>query len=196
MSKRMGQPKPLLMYNNIPFVLGILVKLCSICSKVAVILGYKNEIVKEEIEFYLNSAESKIANPFREELKMKTILLSNPDYEKGMITSVKTGVNYFSQSDWLLYHLVDQPSIPLNFYKEFAQQIDDKYDWIQPSFNKTEGHPVIIKNSLIKFILDSNNQTSMKEISSRMSIRKKIWDCNYKEILQDIDTPQQYSNLE
>ncbi len=49
-----------------------------------------------------------------------------------MFTSLQTGLTAAINSDWILYHFVDQPGLPNKFYQEFIKQIDDEHNWIQP----------------------------------------------------------------
>ena len=119
----------------------------------------------------------------------------NQDYHEGMFTSLKKGLNESTDSDWIIYHFVDQPSLPEKFYYELIEQIDKEYNWIQPSYNKTKGHPLLLHRSIFNLILDNSNNASLKEISRSELVTKKIWECNYSQILQDLDTPGDLNNL-
>ena len=66
---------------------------------------------------------------------------------------------------------------------------------IQPSFKNKYGHPILIKKSLNNLILNERIESNIGIISKNKKIKKKIWDCNYKEILQDIDTNEDYLNI-
>ena len=112
-----------------------------------------------------------------------------------MFTSLQKGLSKAKNCDWLLYHFVDQPQIPQNFYKDLISQIDDKSDWIQPSYKNKKGHPVLIRKTLFTTIINAKENSSLKEVTNSFEINKKIWDCNYKEILSDIDTPEDYNAI-
>ena len=88
-----------------------------------------------------------------------------------------------------LYHFVDQPGLPEKFYKEFKDQIDDEYDWIQPTYKNEKGHPLLLHKSIFNSILELTDDSSLKEISKNNEVKKKLWDCTHKEIFQDIDYP-------
>ena len=185
LSSRMGKFKPLLIYKNEPVIISIIKKLVSFSGYVFIVTGFKE---KELIEI--------IVNHFPEsELKNKIVFVFNQNFEKGMFTSLQKGLSEVKVCDWLLYHFVDQPQIPQSFYNDFISQTDDKFDWIQPSYNNKKGHPVLIRKSLFKYIINAEEDSSLKEITNSVKINKKIWDCNYKEILIDIDTTEDYNAI-
>lgn len=180
LSGRMGKFKPLINYNSKSFLQNIVLKLDSVCEKIIIVTGFN----KKEVEDNLN--------------QLKTADLEfvyNPEFEKGMFTSLKSGLKRTSNSDWILYHFVDQPGLPEKFYTEFIKQIDDEHNWIQPAKGKRNGHPILINKTLFDLILNSYAQTSLREISKNPVVKKKFWKCEFEEILQDIDTDQDYRKL-
>jgi molybdenum cofactor cytidylyltransferase len=177
--------KPLLKYNGQPFVSSILQKLYPVCDKVGIVTGYKNKEVEETVNKII------IKSNFD---KDKINLIYNSEYEKGMFNSLQTGLKDLSDCEWLLYHFVDQPHLPAQFYSDFINQIEDTYNWIQPAFGNKKGHPILLHYSLFPKILDSNS-TSLKNLSHLLEIKKKIWNCNYPQIVEDIDTKDDYQKL-
>ena len=119
----------------------------------------------------------------------------NPDYEKGMLSSLQAGLNAVKDSKWILYHFVDQPNIPAPFYPALANQIDNVFDWIQPSYMGKSGHPILFSNKLTDAILNLNQDQSLRDLAQFVKFKQKKWDCGFKEILMDFDTPQQLENL-
>ncbi|MEJ2615608.1 MAG: nucleotidyltransferase family protein [Ignavibacteriaceae bacterium] len=183
LSSRMGNFKPLLLFRNEPIVISIIKKLLPISSKVFVVTGFKeNELIKV-IEDHFSKSE----------LKDNIVFVSNHNYEKGMFTSLQKGLSEAKECNWLLYHFVDQPQVPEKFYEDLISQIDDKSDWIQPSFGGRKGHPVLLKNNLFKDIIEAEENSTLKDVINTKNINKKIWNCSYKEILIDIDTPEDYN---
>lgn len=177
----MGKFKPLLNYKGKSFIQNIVLKLDTVCDKIIVVTGYKAIEVEENVN-QIN-------------LPSKIEFVNNTSFEKGMFTSLQAGFGKVRESDWILYHFVDQPGVPEEFYKEFVNQIDDKHNWIQPILNGQKGHPVLIHNNLIEHILNSSNDSNLREISNDAIVKKKFWECSYKEIFQDIDTEEDYSKL-
>ena len=177
--------KPLLEYNRNTFITSILEKLYPFCDSIGIVTGFKSEEVKYEIKMFINEANLD---------KSKIQIIYNPDYEKGMYSSLLAGLKDLLDCDWLLYHFVDQPHIPAGFYTDFTKQIEDSLDWIQPKYNQMKGHPILLKKSLFGQILESKIN-SLKEISQSRSIKKKIWNCAYPQIVEDIDTKEDYQKL-
>jgi CTP:molybdopterin cytidylyltransferase MocA len=181
LSGRMGKFKPLLEYRGKSFIQNIVIKLNSVCDKTIIVTGFKSNEVEE--------------NVIQLRLKGKIEYVFNRKYEKGMFTSLQAGLRAAKNPDWVLYHFVDQPGLPEKFYTDFIEQIDDKYSWIQPSFKKQNGHPILIHKSLFDLILKASPDSSLREISKNPVVNKKFWDCEYEEIFQDIDTDEDYRNL-
>jgi molybdenum cofactor cytidylyltransferase len=183
LSERMNSFKPVLIFQNEPLIVLVIKKLLNICDDVIVVTGYKKEIIERTIEERFKEMPERI----------KTIY--NQTYREGMFSSLKKGLSETSDSDWIIYHFVDQPSLPENYYYDFIEQIDDKYNWIQPSYNVKKGHPIILHRSIFNLILNGGSNSSLKEISRDESVIKKIWNCNYPQIHQDLDTPQDFNNI-
>ncbi len=185
LSSRMGKFKPLILFQDEPIIISIIKKLLPISNKIFIVTGFKEKEIITTIEEYFQKSV----------LKNKIVFVSNLEFEKGMFTSLQAGLKKAKDCDWLLYHFVDQPQLPQNFYTDFIAQIDDKYDWIQPAYKSRKGHPLLIRNSFFKSIVKADENSSLKELIRVSNANKIIWDCNYKEILNDIDTPEDYKEL-
>lgn len=178
LSGRMNAFKPLLKLNNgKTFIQTIVEKLSSVCDEIIVVTGYKNN----EIEQSLISTEQK------EKIKF----VFNEAYKSGMFTSLQAGLSG-TNSKWFLYHFVDQPSLPLSFYSDFANQIDDQFNWIQPTYQNRKGHPILFDSYVKEMILKESEYNTLRNISMVTSIKKKFWECNTELIFQDIDTQEDY----
>ncbi len=182
LSGRMGDFKPLIKLENKAFVTKITEKLLDVCETVTVVTGFRNIDVEEEIR---NSFQNNFPQ-FESRIKF----VFNSDFYGGMFTSVKAGVVDMQDSDWILFHFVDQPIIPINFYNELISQIDDTYDWIQPVYDLKQGHPVLFKNTVIPKIINAPANYKMKLIRADDEIKKKYWVTDYKFILEDVDTKE------
>lgn len=177
----MGKFKPLLSYKGKSFIQNIVLKLNSVCDKIIVVTGYKVSEVEENVS-QLN-------------LPSKIEFVHNESFEKGMFTSLQAGLAKAMESDWIIYHFVDQPGLPEDFYKEFVKQIDDKHNWIQPKIKEQKGHPILIKRNLFQLIVDAPLNSNLREISNDPRVKKKFWECAYAEIFQDVDTEEDYLKL-
>ena len=181
-SKRMGKFKPLLNFKGDSFLKIITDKVLSVCNKAAIITGYNSELIENHIDGWNDDIKSKIK------------LIHNAEYERGMFTSVKRGVEEIEKRNWILYHFVDQPTLPQKFYYDFITQVKNGYDWIQPMNKERKGHPVLFGEKVIEKIKTAHFDSTLREITFT-GITKKYWECEYKEILDDIDIIEDYENL-
>ncbi|RJP64736.1 MAG: hypothetical protein C4539_14175 [Ignavibacteriales bacterium] len=179
LSSRMSLFKPLAKYNGNSFLTEIIRKLKLVCSNIVIVTGFKKDEINAEVEKYFPG------DP-------QILLVFNPDYENGMFSSLQCGLRNLPESDWILYHFIDQPSLPVEFYKDFIEQTDNDYNWIQPRYKDRNGHPLLIGKSIFQTIINSYSNENLKIISSLPLINKKFWQCNYGQILQDIDTTEDY----
>ena len=180
-SGRMKKFKPLLSYKGKSFIQNIVLRLNSVCDKIIIVTGYQSNQVEENVN-QLN-------------IHSKIEYVHNERFEKGMFTSMRAGLAKAIKSNWIIYHFVDQPGLPEEFYKEFVEQIDEKYNWIQPKIKEQKGHPILIKRIIFQIILDAPLNTNLRTISNGSLVKKKFWECGYEEIFQDIDTEEDYSKL-
>ena len=181
LSSRMGKFKPLLNYKGKSFLQNIIEKLDSICDEIIIVVGHNSEKIKSHLE------SSNITINYK--------LVHNQNYHDGMFTSLKKGVESIEKSDWVLYHFVDQPTLPKEFYSEFKKKLDPNYDWIQPVYKKQRGHPILFNKEVINKIVCAKKESNLREISQTSLINKKFWKCNYMQILTDIDTNDDYKLL-
>jgi len=182
LSSRMGKFKPLLKYNGLTFLENIISKLDLICSKIIVVTGHNSDKIIENISLLSNDIKSKIK------------IVNNKNYEKGMFTSLQKGLENCN-SNWVLYHFVDQPNLPEQFYKQFIDKIGNNYNWIQPINNERKGHPILFNKQVQKLIIESNENSNLREISKNVKLKKKYWECDFEEIFTDIDTINDFNKL-
>lgn len=182
-SSRMKAFKPLLNYDGKSFIINIIEKLSTICNTITVVTGFKAEDIQNHLNDFLSP-----------KLKENVSIKFNPGFENGMFSSLKKGLEESPGSEWFIYHFIDQPNIPPAFYKEFVLQLNSNFDWIQPAYNQRKGHPVLFNKTVKKAILNASLENTLKQISGSVE-KKKVWDCNYPEILIDFDTPEELERL-
>jgi len=180
-SSRMGKFKPLLIYKNKSFLNNIVSKLDSICDEIVIVTGYNRDSIEREL------------NSFQTTNKITTIF--NENYQDGMFTSLQTGLRETASCDWVLYHFIDQPTLPNLFYKDFAAEVDNAFDWIQPRYKGRKGHPILLGEKVIKTILSSNPKSNLKQISEEHHFNKKYFDVKISSIFCDVDTKEDYETL-
>jgi molybdenum cofactor cytidylyltransferase len=178
LSGRMNSFKPLLKIKDQTIIQVIVDKLLNVCDDVVIVTGYKSDEIKSVI---------------KKSDRIKFVF--NDEYEKGMFTSLKKGLSELNNSDWTIYHFVDQPFLPGKFYSDFVTRIDQNYNWIQPEYNSAKGHPILIARSIYQIILNESDGGSLRSISVNSVINKFIWSCNYPQIHDDMDTPEEFNKL-
>jgi molybdenum cofactor cytidylyltransferase len=180
--------KPFADYKGKTFVYNIITKLNIICDEIIIVTGFNSDDLETE-------TKKSLKNEYQSEVIKKLKFIHNESFQVGMFTSLQKGVSEAKNCDWILYHFVDQPGLPNDFYQGFVKQIDSEYNWIQPSYKKQNGHPILIGKDLFELIINSSPDSTLREISKNSIVKKKFWECNYKEIFQDIDTEEDYSRL-
>jgi molybdenum cofactor cytidylyltransferase len=177
-SGRINSFKPILKIKNKPLIQLITEKLAKVCDKIIIVTGYNYKAVEKVVK------------------KNETIkFVFNENYIQGMFTSLKKGITEAKDSNWIFYHFVDQPTLPEKFYYDFIKQIDDDFNWIQPTYDNCKGHPILLHSSIYQYILKADNSSSLKRISQNQKVKKKYWNCAYPQVLEDIDTNEDLENL-
>ena len=183
LSSRMGQFKPLIKWNGKTFLSNIVDKLKPICDNIVIITGNESKTIEDYIDENYDSEHMAIR------------CVHNPSYLEGMFTSLKKGIENCKEADWILYHQVDQPNLTQEFYNTFIEQTNNKYDWIQPTFEGRNGHPILIGKNISQKILHAENNTNLRMLSNNSEIKKKYWDCDSPEIFTDIDNKEDLNKL-
>ncbi|MDA3859949.1 MAG: NTP transferase domain-containing protein [Melioribacteraceae bacterium] len=181
LSSRIGEFKPLLQYDGRTFLENIINKLDSICDQIIVVTGHNRTSIDTELNLSQNTN------------KIKTVF--NKNYTDGMFTSLQAGLAHANEKNWVLYHFIDQPAIPKLFYEQIISEIDDDFDWIQPTNNGKKGHPILLGGKTIDAILSSDSQSNLKQISESHKIKKKYFDTETKSIFFDVDTKDDFKKL-
>jgi molybdenum cofactor cytidylyltransferase len=189
LSGRMKKFKPLAKYKGVTFINNIITKLDKVCNKIIIVTGFNSDKLKAVIIKNLEDAN-------QSEIISKLKLTFNESFGQGMFTSLKKGISEVNNCNWVLYHFVDQPGLPGDFYRDFIKQADSNYNWIQPRSNKQKGHPILLGKDIFSLILNAPDNANLREINQDKIVKKKFWNCDYKEIFQDIDTEEDYLRLE
>ena len=101
--------KPLADYKGKTFLNNIIIKLDSICDEIIVVTGFNTDELKTETIKSLNDDNQSA-------LLKKIKFVLNDSFQNGMFTSLKKGISGAKNCDWILYHFVDQPGLPENYY--------------------------------------------------------------------------------
>lgn len=155
--------KPILLHaieSIIPFV-----------EKVIVVTGYYDQDIRSFI---------------KEDEKIKIIY--NKDYEKGMFSSVITGVKQTTDDFFIL-----PGDIPFIKKETYQKLLNGKKKVRYPVYQGKEGHPLFISKELKEELLKEPIESNLRLFRDRQD--KEAIEVNDKNILRDIDTQEQFEAL-
>lgn len=194
LSSRISGFKPLLSFEEKSFLITIVEKMLSALSHVVIIVGHNHIQLLEELNMHFNNkVEETSDDSWIVENRIKIIYNSN--YQKGMFTSLQLGAKHLIDSDWILYHFIDQPNLPNEFYIKILSHQTESSNWIQPLFKGAKGHPILFDKKVLSKIIDANYSSNLREVLKDESLNKHFWNCNFLQVLEDIDTDEDYRKL-
>lgn len=169
-SSRAHRYKMTLEFNNSTVIETCIANLYSSVDKIIVIGGYNYHIIKELLSKY-----------------EKVQVVYNDNYECGMFSSVKLGINNTTSHKFFLipgdYVLVDE-----GVYK---QLLDSKSNSsvVIPTFRGRKGHPVLFRENDIKNLINGEFN-NLREVINYMGF--DTLEVDHDGILYDIDTYEDY----
>ena len=179
-SLRMGFPKPFLKWDKNTNFLKKIVQEYKIfgCKEIIVILN------KDGIKFYEQNKYTFLKD---------TYIIINKHLEYGRFYSVKLGLKEMSKPSPCFIQNVDNPFIN----KNILTQISNNYlknAYTVPVFQNNGGHPVLISETIVKYISSiKENNLNLRNILNKFS-RNNV-SVNDEKILCNINTPEDYENL-
>ncbi len=123
----------------------------------------------------------------------------NEDYQKGMLSSIKTGLAMLSPNeDAALIALVDQPMVTAKIVDALIEAYDkgDK-GIVLPAYQGKHGHPIIVSSKYFDDIMQLDENT---DEGLRAFINAHHNDClevpvDSPAVIEDIDLPEDYERL-
>ncbi len=185
LSKRMGKPKLLLPFHEVPIIQYPVSLAVQNELKPIVLIGGK----------YMDDLKKTLAQ-YNEQVNF----IYNENYEVGMSTSLKRGIDCLKEKvDAVLVFLGDQPLVP----NEVVQKIIQEYETnkgkgvriIRPRYGNEEGHPILFDSSLFPQFQHLQGDVGGKEIIKANRDYMKFIDFPNNNWGIDIDTPNEYDIL-
>jgi CTP:molybdopterin cytidylyltransferase MocA len=179
LSTRMKELKPLLPLGNATVADYVMSIFRSIGVDVLLVVGYR----QEEIVSVIKQKDIKI--------------VINPDYAKGMLSSVQAGVRCIQPEHQAFFILpVDIPLVKLSTIEKLKNTwIHQPDNVIYPAFKGKRGHPPLIPATLAPGILSWKKDGGLKtflELYEELALDVPV---NDSFILFDVDTPEDYEEL-
>tara|TARA_Y100000590_G_scaffold279722_1_gene314200 strand:+ start:2015 stop:2590 length:576 start_codon:yes stop_codon:yes gene_type:complete len=151
--------------------------LASSIDELIIVLGYQKEIIEKLID------------------KQKKIrFVFNKDFESGMASSIKTGLNHLSKdTEAFFICLGDMPMVDSYIYNQLIKSKDTK-EIIVPTYKGQQGNPVLFNISMREKIMNINGDAGAKKL---LKLEKdKILNAEIKDqgLAQDFNTKDNFIN--
>ena len=180
-SKRMnGENKLTKGIQGIPLIkLSVKNILASSINELIVVLGYQKEIIEKLID--------------RNE-KIKFVF--NKDFENGMASSIKTGLNNLSEkTEAFFICLGDMPMVNHDIYNQLIKSKDNK-EIIVPTYKGQQGNPILFAKSMKEKIMDITGDIGAKKILELNKDKILSLDINDQSIVKSFNTQDDFSSLQ
>ena len=180
-SERMGQNKLLLPLNGKTLIESNLNALTAAgVNEQVVVLGHRLEEIVEVLKPRLG--------------RVKIAL--NVDYEKGMVSSLQTGLIVLSKVDAAFLVLGDQPILDPTLLTLMIRQMENNADAliVNPIHEGKKGHPLLFRRQLFSEIMTLKDTQTIRDVvhaheDKTVTVEAPSW------VNMDIDTPEDYAGL-
>jgi len=121
--------------------------LASSINELIIVLGYQKEIIEKLIDKH-------------EKIKF----VFNKDFESGMASSIKTGLNHLSENTTAFFIcLGDMPMVNKNTYNKLIE-CKNNNEIIAPTYKNKQGNPILFLKSMKKKIMTIEGDVGAKKI--------------------------------
>jgi CTP:molybdopterin cytidylyltransferase MocA len=178
-SSRMGRDKALLPYLGSTFLNRLISLYLPRVEALVVVLGHH----ADEIRASLPAAQG-----------LSTI--TNPDYKRGMLSSLQTGLGAVGDAPAVLFTLVDHPAVRAQTIDRLIEEFFRDHPAVAiPRYGERRGHPVVLSRRIADEILALPPARSAKEVIRARSGETLFVDVDDAGVLRDIDLPADYEAL-
>ena len=147
-------------------------------DELIIILGYQKEIIEKLID---------------KNEKIKFVF--NKDFESGIASSIKTGLNILSEKNEAFFIcLGDMPMVNPNIYNQLIKSKDNK-EIIVPNYNGQQGNPVLFNKSMKEKIINISGDVGAKKILERNKDKIFNLEINDQSITKGFNTQGDFSSL-
>ena len=179
-SKRMnGQNKLSKEIQGIPLIkLSVKNILASSINELIIVLGHQKEIIEKLID---------------KNEKIKFIF--NKDFESGMASSIKTGLDNLSEkTESFFICLGDMPMVSSDIYNQLIKSKDNK-EIIVPNYNGQQRNPVLFNKSMKDKVIDISGDVGAKKILELNKDKILNLEINDQSITKGFNTQDDFSSL-
>ena len=123
--------------------------------------------------------------------------IRNPNYEKGMSTSLKLGIQHLTEeTDAVFIFLADQPFVLDLVIRSMIEQYNNGIQIVRPVYQGELGHPILIDKSLFKEFQNVLGDQGGKEIIKKYKSQTRLLPFEDAYWGMDIDTLEDYQTGE
>ena len=179
-SKRMdGENKLTKEIKGIPLIkLSVKNILASSVDELIIVLGYQKEIIEKLID---------------KNEKIKFVF--NKDFESGMASSIKTGLDNLSEkTEAFFICLGDMPMVNHNIYNQLIKSKNNK-EIIVPNYKGQQGNPVLFNKSMKEKIINISGDVGAKKILELNKDKILNLEINDQGVTKGFDTQDNFNSL-
>ena len=179
-SRRMnGENKLTKKIQGVPLIKHSVKKIiASSIDELIVVLGHQKEIIEKLID---------------KNEKIKFVF--NKDFESGMASSIKTGLNNLSEkTEAFFICLGDMPMVSHDIYNQLIKSKDNK-EIIVPTYKGQQGNPVLFNKSMKEKILDITGDAGAKKIFELNKDKILNLEINDQSITKGFDTQDNFNSF-
>ena len=152
--------------------------LASSIDELIIVLGYQKEIIEKLID---------------KNNKIKFVF--NKDFESGMASSIKTGIDNLSdKTEAFFICLGDMPMVNHDIYNQLIKFKDNK-EIIVPTYKGHQGNPVLFDKSMKEKVLDIRGDVGAKKILELNKDKISNLEINNQNISKSFNTQDDFSSL-
>ena len=152
--------------------------LASSVDELIIVLGYQKEIIEKLID---------------KNEKIKFVF--NKDFESGMASSIKAGLNNLSEkTEAFFICLGDMPMVNHDIYNQLIKS-KDKKEIIIPTYKGQQGNPVLFDKSMKEKIMDITGDVGAKKILELNKDKILNLEINDQNITRGFDTRDNFNHL-
>ena len=144
-------------------------------DEIIIVLGYQKEIIEKLIDK-------------NEKIK----IVYNKDFDSGMSSSIKLGLNNLSESTKSFFIcLGDMPMVNKNIYNQLIK-IKNNKEIIVPTFKGKQGNPILFSKSMKNKIMTIHGDVGAKNILNSNKDKILKLETNDQNITKDFNTPDNF----
>jgi len=147
-------------------------------DELIIVLGYQKEIIEKLID---------------KNEKIKFVF--NKDFESGMASSIKTGLDNLSEKNEAFFIcLGDMPMVSSDIYNQLIKSKDNK-EIIIPTYRGQQGNPVLFDKSMKRKVLDIRDDVGAKKILELSKDKILNLEINDQSITRGFNAQDDFSSL-